>query len=40
MDQDFDFVAGGDDPGNGYGAEEEEGDEGELLHPSARDLQP
>ena len=37
---DFDFVAGGDDPSNGDGAEEEEGGEGELLHPPARDLHP
>ena len=36
---DLDFIAGGDDPSNGDGAEEEEGDEGELLHPPARDLQ-
>ena len=32
------FVAGGDDPCDGDGAEEEEANEGEFLHPSTRDL--
>ena len=40
IEMDFDFVTGGDDPSNGDGAEEEEGGEGELLHPPARDLHP
>ena len=33
------LIAGGDDQGNGDGAEEEETDEGEFLHSPSRDLQ-
>ena len=32
------FVAGGDDPCDGDGAEEEEANEGEFIHPSTRDF--